>query len=829
MYKKITKRWVVCIGVALFILCFSIGMSSMLIVSAEEPAPEQTQVYDYEQQEETVDYSNLEPKDSSNKNVYVNLGSYRLSEGDKGLSQLHYIENANYFFANPKHRENDDDSGDHVFGTCTTVAHQMLLGYHNYYSDRRLIPEIGPDGKRYLETNYGDLSLDPMFVYSPSSDYLGRDNIGTTDEVFYGIFNRAGGEALLSQMIGKVAQASDEFLTYCANGRTKNWTIITSFYNEREVIAELDAGRPVVIGFDVLGDHSSHVVVAYGYANYNNELCYITHYGWGSNTVQMLVPGSWLGYQVTMNVGHVHTFKNMGQTFYDTYKAMECEECGCTKLAHYGTALFAGGTGAIYDPYLISTSEHLNNIRYAYRLVYVPREGGVNKITDAFKLIDDITISGDWDPFPYEFTGDFDGNGHYISYNMNITQFDINENTNIGLFSSVGNAGKIYDLELRNCVITSDVNTKLSISDGYINIGILSGLVYSAGGITNVTVTNPKIECNISNGCIGALAGTLRLTSVTNCIVREQNGTSTITNNTHGYLGGMAGMGDIYRFSGGSITITLTNTAFNEKDDMMGKVVGDGGDTVPSNMTANVTMNKGFGECIAAGTLITLADGTQKAVEELTGNEMLLVWNLETGTYDVAPILFIDSEPAKMYKVIKLSFSDGTTVKVVYEHGFWDYNLNEYVYLDKNAAQYIGHWFNKLSTDENGNTISKKVQLVDVVIQDEYTTAWSPVTDRHLCYYVNGMLSMPGGIEGMFNIFEVDAETMKYDEAQMQADIAQYGLFTYEEFVELFPITEDAFDAFNGKYLKVAMGKGLLTEDELQALINRYADFLIAI
>lgn len=63
MYKKITKRWVVCIGVALFILCFSIGMSSMLIVSAEEPAPEQTQVYDYEQQEETVDYSNLEPKD----------------------------------------------------------------------------------------------------------------------------------------------------------------------------------------------------------------------------------------------------------------------------------------------------------------------------------------------------------------------------------------------------------------------------------------------------------------------------------------------------------------------------------------------------------------------------------------------------------------------------------------------------------------------------------------------------------------------------------------------------------------------------------------------
>lgn len=234
-------------------------------------------------------------------------------------------------------------------------------------------------------------------------------------------------------------------------------------------------------------------------------------------------------------------------------------------------------------------------------------------------------------------------------------------------------------------------------------------------------------------------------------------------------------------------------------------------------------------ECIAEGSMITLADGTQKAVEDLTGNEMLLVWNLKTGTLDVAPILFIDSDPIAMYSVINLYFSDGTQVKVISEHGFWDYNLNKYVYLDKDAAQYIGHWFNKLSTDENGNSVSVKVQLVNVVIQDEYTTAWSPVTYGHYCYYVNGMLSMPGGIEGMFNIFEVDAETMKYDEAQMQADIAQYGLFTYEEFAELFPISQEVFEAFNGQYLKVAMGKGLIDAEGLQTLIERYAEFLSAI
>ncbi len=81
----------------------------------------------------------------------------------------------------------------------------------------------------------------------------------------------------------------------------------------------------------------------------------------------------------------------------------------------------------------------------------------------------------------------------------------------------------------------------------------------------------------------------------------------------------------------------------------------------------------------------------------------------------------------------------------------------------------------------------------------------------------------------MFNIFEVDAETMKYDEEQKEADIEEYGLFTYEEFAETYPISEEVFEAFNGQYLKVAMGKGLISAEELQSLIEQYAEFLSAI
>lgn len=230
--------------------------------------------------------------------------------------------------------------------------------------------------------------------------------------------------------------------------------------------------------------------------------------------------------------------------------------------------------------------------------------------------------------------------------------------------------------------------------------------------------------------------------------------------------------------------------------------------------------------CIAEGTLITLANGEQVPVEQLTGDEMLLVWNLFTGTFDTASILFIDSDPQEIYQVINLYFSDGTQVKVISEHAFWDFDLNRYVYLDKDASEYIGHWFNKQTVSEIGEFYWTSVQLADVIIQEEYTAAYSPVTYGHLCYYVDGMLSMPGGIGGLFNIFEVDANTMSYDAESMQNDIEQYGLFTYEEFYEILPVARELFEAVNGQYLKVAIGKGLIDLNTIASYINKYSALL---
>ncbi len=233
-------------------------------------------------------------------------------------------------------------------------------------------------------------------------------------------------------------------------------------------------------------------------------------------------------------------------------------------------------------------------------------------------------------------------------------------------------------------------------------------------------------------------------------------------------------------------------------------------------ITADTSVSISFSKqqsCVAKGTLITLADGTQKPVEEIATGDMLLTWDLMTGSYSAKPVVFNDSEQAEECETIYVTFSDGTTIGIVSEHGFFDMDLGKYVYLDKNAAEYIDHAFIK----QDGSTVT----LTDVEIKCEVIECYSPTTFGDLCYYTNGILSMPGGISGLFNIFDVNSETMKYDEAQMQADIEAYGLLDIEAFGGM--ITEEMFEAFNGKYLGIAVGKGNLTWEYIVYLAERYA------
>ena len=61
---------------------------------------------------------------------------------------------------------------------------------------------------------------------------------------------------------------------------------------------------------------------------------------------------------------------------------------------------------------------------------------------------------------------------------------------------------------------------------------------------------------------------------------------------------------------------------------------------------------------------------------------------------------------------------------------------------------------------------------------------------------------------------------------QYLADIATYGLFTYEEFAEMYPIPEEMFNAVNGQYLKISIGKEIIDYETLGNLIENYSHVL---
>ena len=228
--------------------------------------------------------------------------------------------------------------------------------------------------------------------------------------------------------------------------------------------------------------------------------------------------------------------------------------------------------------------------------------------------------------------------------------------------------------------------------------------------------------------------------------------------------------------------------------------------------------------CLAPGTLITMADGSTKAVEDIEAGDELLIWDMVRGAFDHSPVLFVEHDEESEKEVIRLDFSDDTKIEFIFEHGFFDINANKYVYLHnlEEAKAYIGHYFLKYDSDTKKHT---KVKVIKASAERRVTTTHSPCTIRHLCVYANGLLTMPGATAPFTNTFKISRKTYSYDPNDMIKCLRKYGYFTAIDFAEYLPA--EMFYAFQGEFLKVKIEKGETSIEEILALIKRYAQYLI--
>lgn len=230
------------------------------------------------------------------------------------------------------------------------------------------------------------------------------------------------------------------------------------------------------------------------------------------------------------------------------------------------------------------------------------------------------------------------------------------------------------------------------------------------------------------------------------------------------------------------------------------------------------------GTCITPDTLITLVDGTQKRVDELTEDDILLVWNHHTGSFDGAPVAYIidHNKQVAQREVIRLMFSNGTEVKIIGEHVFFDVTENKYVAVTtENAETFIGHEFVGMTGIQNE---LEKIELVKVERTIQETEIYEVTSYKHLTCFTNNVLSACAYIDGMLNAFDIDPETLAYDTEKMNADIEKYGLLDYA-FLAPF-ISENVFQMHNCETLTVAVGKNTLDMSDIFDLIDMYYTFV---
>ena len=149
-----------------------------------------------------------------------------------------------------------------------------------------------------------------------------------------------------------------------------------------------------------------------------------------------------------------------------------------------------------------------------------------------------------------------------------------------------------------------------------------------------------------------------------------------------------------------------------------------------TSYSAPVAGNGGY-VCFPAGTMITLSNGTKKAIEAIGYDDDILVWDFDLGVYASAnPIWIKASETATEYNV--LTFSDGSVLKTVGHHHLFNKQAERFTHT-MTADTPIG----TVSINEQGEEIT----LVSAEVVKESVEFYNVWTEYHLNMFAEGVLT----------------------------------------------------------------------------------------
>lgn len=236
---------------------------------------------------------------------------------------------------------------------------------------------------------------------------------------------------------------------------------------------------------------------------------------------------------------------------------------------------------------------------------------------------------------------------------------------------------------------------------------------------------------------------------------------------------------------------------------------------VTTSKTINGLYDARNNSCLTEDTLITMADGSKKEVQDVKAGDKVKVFNHETGKIDISIISLSThiGEDEDLYRVIHLFFED-REVKIVSEHAFFDLDLLKYVYItEDNVDEYIGHRFVSIREDK-----ITEVKLTRYDIREEITKIFNPVSYYHYDLISDDMLSVGGKTQYAMNIFKYDKD-LRYDQKAKEEDLAKYGYLTYDDLKDY--MSREVYSGCPACYLKVIFGKGKISKEEMEDIFRR--------
>jgi len=261
---------------------------------------------------------------------------------------------------------------------------------------------------------------------------------------------------------------------------------------------------------------------------------------------------------------------------------------------------------------------------------------------------------------------------------------------------------------------------------------------------------------NITNGSLSNNGATVQIGGTYTGTLSPNNNYSNPSSITVVMNGRTLTAGTDYTYSSNSGNISIPNV--------------DGDITITATCSSN--------GCLIEGTLIALADGTSKPIEDISYRDILKVWNHETGSVGAEhPARIEKSSVATSYQLI--TFSDGTTLGTVSWHGIFDVNANEFVSVDDPSRFYVGLTVYKVENDQLVPVTVTNIEQIEETVNVYYVTS-----SNYYNIISNNLLTTNGNVITS-NFYGFEEENIKWPATRDEFLSDPDNLYKYEDFVDI--------------------------------------------